>query len=351
MLKKELESIIEHSYNRLIKMADPPVRYWLLKYVRGKGDEDSDVQRALEEAESYPPRVRMLDAMREDGTWPISKTRRREEDGGHGPPHGWTYMTMLRNLDWLHYYCVSTDDGHVENALDKILDWQVEEGYIPGPVVDRIPRTYYNGIALSIVLKYGRPRNDLRVSKLIDWLMRMQRHDDGWNIPYIQDAKYQPGYKHMRMKDFIDLVERGEVPYNPKDFDHVPSCYWSTVGVLTGMVWMLDDPRTEVARRGGNLILDGFFRRNPHPSFYRSEEHWTTLKYPSFSGSGYWALDTVLWLGYGPEDPRTVKPIQWLMNARDKDGFWYNKERPDRRSDQWITSMALMILHHYESLM
>ena len=351
MMKKEIELIIEHSCTRLMKMADPPVRYWVLKYVRGKGDEDLEVQRALEESKSYPPRTQLLGSMREDGTWPISKSRKKAEDRGPGPPHGWTYMTMLRNLDWLYYYCASPDDGYIENSLDTILDWQSEEGYIPGPVADKIPRTYYSGIALSLFLKYERQRSDPRIDRLIDWLMRMQRHDGGWNIPYMQDVRYLPRYKRMRMKDFVGLVERGEVPYDPDAYNHVPSCYWSTVGVLIGMVWMLEDPRVKVARRGGNLVLDGFFKKNPHKSFCRSEDHWTTLKYPSFNGSGYWALDTVLWLGYGPEDPRTVRPIRWLMQARAKDGFWYNKERPDRMGDQWITSMALMILHHYVNLM
>lgn len=351
MLKKEIDAVIEHSYSRLNKIAVPPVKYWLLVYVKGKDEEDRDVQRAFEEAKSYPPRARMLEALREDGTWPISKKRKMVEDSGLGPPHGWTYLTMIRNLDWLHYYCASSDDGHINDALDKILSWQNEEGYVGGPMPDRIPRTYYNGLALSLLLKFGRSKNDPGIAKLIDWLMRMQRHDGGWNIPYIQDVKYLPQYKHMRMEDFLDIVQRGDAPYDPKAFKDIPSCYWSTMGVLTGMVWIMDDPRIQEVRRGGSFVLDGFFKKNYHPTFLRSEEHWTTLKYPSYFGSGYWALDSLLYLGFGPEDHRMEKPIQWLLQARAKDGFWYHKERPDRLSDQWITVTVLMILRYYSNLL
>ncbi|UCE44679.1 MAG: terpene cyclase/mutase family protein [Methanobacteriota archaeon] len=351
MNRREIEAVIEHSCSRLMKMADPPVKYWLMLYVRGKGESDPDVQLELEQTRRYPPRIKLLKAMREDGTWPISERRKTAEDSGFGPPHGWTYMTMLRNLDWLHYYCATVDDGFIDASLEKMLSWQTEEGYIGGPTVDLIPRPYYNGLTLSLLLKYGRSRRDSRIERLIDWIMRTQRHDGGWNIPYLQDVKYQPEYKHMKTRDFINLVHEGRIPYDPKAFDDIPSCYWSTAGVLTGMVWMLDDPRIANIKRGGSFVLDGFFKKNYHPTFYRSESHWTTLKYPSYSGSGYWALDSLLYLGFGPDDPRTERPIQWLVEARDKDGFWYHKERPDRLSDQWITAMALMILRRYTSMM
>ena len=351
MNRKEIETVIEHSCSRLLKMADPPVRYWTLIYVRGKSEEDHDVRRAFEEARDYPPRVRLLETLREDGTWPISRDRKAAEDAGRGPPYGWTYMTMLRNLEWLRYYCASSEDGHIGASLDRMLSWQDESGYIGGPTEDLIPRTYYNGLALSLLMKYGRERTDDGVARLLDWIMDMQRHDGGWNIPYLQDAKYLPEYRQMKVREFIDLVEEGEVPYDPKGFEDIPSCYWSSVGVLTGLIWVLDDPRAERMRQGGSFVLDGFFKKNYHPSFYRSEKHWTTLKHPSFSGSGYWALDSLLYMGFGPEDHRMEKPIQWLVSARAKDGFWYHKERPDRTSDQWITATSLMILRYYCDMM
>lgn len=351
MLKRELDEAIEHSSNRLNKIAAPPIKFWLLVYVKGKDKEDREVQRVLELAEDYPPRVKMLNSLREDGTWPISKHRKMAEDSGRGPPHGWTYVTMIRNLYWLHDYCATSNDGYIGNALEKILSWQNDEGFIEGPNPDRIPRPYYNGLALSTLLKFGIPLSERRVARLFNWLMCAQRHDGGWNIPYIQDVKYLPQYRHMKMNTFIDLAQGGSVPRDSKAFDNIPSCYWSTVGVLTGMAWSPDNPRIKEIRRGGNFVLNGFFKKNYHPSFYQSEKHWEALKYPTYFGSGYWALDSLLYLGFRAGDPRIDRLIEWLVQARKKDGFWYNKERPHELHDQWVTVTILMILRYYSNML
>ena len=350
MLKRELEAVIDHSCIRLKKVAAPPVRYWLLVYVDGVDEDDHEVQRALEAVKSYPPRVRLLRLLKEDGTWPISKQRKKTEDSGLGPPYGWTYVTMIRNLYWLHDYLATPEDGYIGNALEKILSWQNDEGYIEGPMPDRIPRTYYNGLAMSIFRKFGMQLSDRRVSKLFNWLMEMQRHDGGWNIPYIQDVKYLPQYRYMRMNAFLDLVRRGDIPYDPKAFDNIPSCYWCTIGVITGMAWSPDNPRIGDVRRGGEFVLDGFFKKNHH-SFHRSERHWEELRYPAYFGSGYWALDSLLYLGFRAGDPRIDRLIEWLVHQRMKDGFWYHKERPHELHDQWITVTVLMILRYYSNML
>ena len=348
MLKREIDQAVEQSVQRLHKVAVPPVKYWLLTFVEMKGEEDSEVKRALKEAKEYPPRIKMLKALREDGTWQISKQRRKTEEAGPGPPYGWTYITTLRNLYWLFEYCTDADEGYIREALEKVLSYQDEEGYIKGPMTDMIPRPYYNGLALSILLRYGMKRTEPRVGRIFDWLMKMQRHDGGWNIPYTEDMKYLPQYKNMKLEEFTDLVRDGKtIPYNPSDYRNVPSCYWSTVGVLRGMAWLMDNPRIADVRKGGGFVLDGFFKRNHHSTFFQSEKNWTMLKFPTYNGSGLVALDSLLYLGFGPSDQRMEKPIRWLLSARSKDGFWYQTERPHALNDQWITVTALMVLSMY----
>jgi len=350
MFKKELDRAIEQSTQRLHKVAVPPVKYWLQRYVEMKDEEDSDVQRTLREAKEYPPRIKLLNNLREDGTWPISKQRKMAEDAGLGPPYGWTYITMLRNLYWLYEFRAEPDEGHVEQAIEKILSWQDDEGYIRGPMADTFPRPHYNGIALAILFRHGRKKTDPQVSRIIDWLMKMQRSDGGWNVPYIEDMKYLPEYKHMKLDEFTELVRSGKArKYDPADYGDIPSCLWSTVGVIRGMGWIEDDPRTADVRRGGSFVLDGFFKKNYHATFYHSEKNWTILKFPTYFGSGLTALDTLLNTGFGPNDPRMDKPIRWLLGARSKDGFWYQTERPHALNDQWITVTALIILANYSS--
>ena len=351
MLKREIDTVVEQSRRRLDKVAIPAVRYWLQVFVEGRDPEDRDVRRTDEEARRYPPRLKLLETLREDGTWPISHERRLAEEAGPGPPYGWTYTTMLRNLYWLFEYRTDPDEGYIQNSLEKILSWQDEEGYIKGPMADMIPRPYYNGLTLSILVRYGRKPTEPRITKIIDWIMRMQRHDGGWNIPYLEDVKYLPEYRDMRLEEFLGLVAEGKTPKSdPKGFTDTPSCYWSSVGVLRCLAWMNDHPLLDDFRRGGSFVLDGFFKKNPHKTFLQSEKNWTILKFPTYFGSGLTALDALVYLGFGPNDSRMDRPIRWLLGARSKDGFWYQTDRPHKLNDQWITVSALMILSYYSRM-
>ena len=348
MSRTQMDQAIEQSAQRLLKVAIPPVRFWLLTYIMQKGPEDHDSQKALDESKRYGPRVRLLEKLREDGTWPISSQRKAQEDAGPGPPYGWTYITMLRNLYWLYEYCADSDEGYIEESLERIQSWQSDEGFIEGPEVDLIPRPYYNGFALSILRAYGRQPSDPRISRLADWLFRTQRRDGGWNIPYIQDMRYDPEYKLMRLEDFKELVRQKKTKrYFPQEYNDVPSCYWTSIGALRGLSWMPTDEQIHAARRCGDFVLDGFFKKNRHPGFYRSEANWTILKFPTFYGSGLTALDHLVSLGFGQEDPRMEEPIRWLLSARSKDGFWYQTDRPHAMNDQWLTVIALTVLAFY----
>jgi hypothetical protein len=343
----EIRRAVEQSANRLFQVSTPPVRLWLLTDAMGKDAADPVVQRTVKECEAYPPKMRLLESLREDGTWPISKQRRAQEERGPGPPIGWTYVTMLRNLHALGDMHTGPDEGNVEAALSRILDWQGEEGFIPGPWSSAYPTPHYNGYALRNLIQFGR-EDDPRTQRLIEWLLSMQRDDGGWSIPFIQDVKYRPEYRHMKMKAFEVLLENGEIPpYDPQEHEDVPSCIWSTMMVVRGLAWSKGLREKREIHAGADFFLDRFFRRNRHPSLLQSEKNWTRLKYPTYLGSGLCALDILTVLGYGPDDERMEKPIRWLMSARSKDGLWYRSERPHPDVDLWITVTAVSILSRY----
>lgn len=347
--KNEIDKIIRESSKRLLEVAPAPVRYWLMWDVLRVDEDDPRLQTVIQECRTYPPRLRLLESLREDGTWPISRTRKMAEDSGPGPPYGWTYITILRNLDALGDYLTTMDEGRVGLSIERTLGWQTGDGYIPGPW-GTFPLPHYNGYALRNLVVLG-AGDDARTRKLRAWLLKKQRKDGGWVIPYLQDVKYLPRYKHMKMKDFLNLVNKGKVPYESNVLlDDVPSCLWTTMMVVRGFVAGPRPIEDKRVFRAAEFFLERFFKCNYHATFFKDQGHWTRLKYPTYFGSGLCALDLLTFMGFGPDDERMEKPIQWLMEARSNDGFWSQSDRPHREKDLWITEVALSVLARYSRM-
>ncbi len=347
MLPKDIENIVEASSRKLLQISIPPVRYYLLTDVMGRSSNEPIVRKTLEECSDYPLRKRLLQTLQPDGTWPLSRQRKQSEERGPGPPIGWTYVMMLRNLFELGEYRASRGEGYISASLERILSWQTKEGFIAGPTTDLFPLPQYNGYALRTLMNFGM-ESDSRVQSLIRWILRTQRSDGGWTIPYIQDVRYLPQYRHMRMPVFMAKIRGGQVQApNPESFEDIPSCIWTTLMVVRGLCQSYTLPERPEVRRGLDLVLDCFFKRNYHSTFLKSDKNWTTLKYPTYSGSGLCALDILTWAGYGADDPRMERPIKWLLSARSNDGFWNQSDRPHPYKDQWITEISLSILNRY----
>jgi len=345
-MRKEIETVVSQSSRKLYQISSPPVRYWLLIDVMQKEPDDPLVLKTVEECASYPPRVRLLAKLRENGTWPISKAKKTVEDAGPGPPYGWTYITMLRNVQMLGDACTSIEEGHMRAVPEKILSWQAHDGHIPGPW-GRFPLPHYNGYAVRNLLMLGY-EGDPRVKKLVSWVIKQQRHDGGWIIPYLQDSRYLPEYRNMKVSNFLALANEGKIRRLPESNSRdIPSCLWTTMMVVRGMTHSKSLVSSKVARRGADFFLDGFFKKNYHPTFFQEASHWTKLKFPTHFGSGLCALDILTYMGYGVEDERLEKPMKWLLGARQRDGFWSQSHRPHGDKDQWITEIALAILARY----
>lgn len=349
MSASEIGNVIDGSSRKLLQNAVPPVRYWLLKQVMDKEDRSADVRKAMEGCATYRPKLKLLEKLGPDGTWPIPRNKKLVEDTGPGPPLGWTYRTMLWNLFALSEYNAPRDEGHIEVALKRLFEWQNEDGFIPGPWTDVFPLPYFNGYALYILSRFGLERES-GTKRLADWLLTMQRADGGWNLPFCMDVHYLPEYRAMRMREFVEFVRaRGWKSFDLKALNQYPSCPYITMVVVWGLSQQEKAARSAEVRRGADFVLDWFFKRTPHPTYYMSEDHWTKLRYPYKFGSGLMALDILTALGYGVDDPRMDRPIKWLLSARASDGLWSQSDRPHPERDQWISLIALRTLKRFVS--
>ena len=343
----ELRDLVEESSNKLFRTSCPPVRYWLLKQVMERDERDAELKDCIAACNNFGPKIRLLEKLRTDGTWPIPSIKQGVEDAGPGPPVGWTYRVMLWNLLTLSEYNTSRNEGHVNEALQRLLKWQNKEGYIPGPWTDAFPLPYFNGLALYTLLRFGLEERP-GVQKMIRWLLSEQRPDGGWIIPYMMDVHTLPEYNWMKMWNFIDLIRASDKSkFDRASLSHIPSCHWSTLLVVWGLSESRQHPKSRQVMKGAELVLDRFFKKNPHSTYYMTDAHWTKLRYPARFGSGLMALDLLTKLGYGPDDSRMEKPISWLLGARSTDGLWNHSHRPHPEKDQWVSLIALRTLHRY----
>ncbi|MEW5747720.1 MAG: prenyltransferase/squalene oxidase repeat-containing protein [Candidatus Thermoplasmatota archaeon] len=347
MLVDEINRMVDESANRLLQSSSPSMRYWVLKDILGKDREDLSVQRALEDCERYPPRLRLLQGIGPDGTW---ATPRGTGRGVHSRIRDEAYMThmaVLGNLLKLLHFVTPPGDPRVDASLEWLLGRQAPEGYIRGPVSHGLPQPHHNGFALYVLVGLSAEEHR-RLNRVAEWLISSQRRDGGWNMPYLQDVRYLPEYKGLGMDEFVALMKTDEKGrHGPAELQDVPSCHWTTVMVLWGLNEMVWTRRSKCVERGTDFLLGRFFQRNPHPNFYESERNWTAAKYPHNKCSGLAALDVLTKAGRGPDDPRMEKPIRWLMSARYRDGLWSDSDRPHTETGQWITLIALWVLSQY----
>ncbi len=347
MLVDEINRMVDESANRLLQSSSPSMKYWVLKDILRKDREDLVMQRALEECERYPPRLRLLDGIGPDGTRAVPKSRAA---GGHGRRADEAYtvhMTLLNNLLKMLHFVTPPGDPRVEAALERLLSWQAPEGYIRGPVSHGLPQPHYNGYALYVLVGLSAVEHP-RFNGIAEWLISNQRKDGGWSMPYIQDVRYLPEYRGMGMDEFVALMRTDERErHDPRELQDVPSCHWTTMMVLWGLNEMMWTRRSKSVERGTDFLLGRFFQRNPHSNFFESDRNWTSLKYPHSKCSGLAALDVLTKAGRGPDDPRMEKPIRWLMSARYRDGLWTDSDRPHTETGQWITLLALWALSQY----
>jgi hypothetical protein len=346
MLANDINRMVDESANKLLQSSSPSVRYWTLKDIMGKDREDTSIQRALDECEKYPPRLDILRRMNPDGTWSVAGAC---ENRPHSNVRGLQYAihtTMLKNLLKLLHFVTPPGNDQVDLTLNKLLSWQAADGHIRGPMTHGFPQPHYNGYALY--LSVGFMDEEPRLVRLAEWLMSCQRKDGGWNMPFVQDVRYLPEYRHLSMDEFIALMQKdGKDRHDPSKLQDVPSCHWTTMMVLWGLNEMVWTRKSKCVKRGTDFLLDRFFLRNPHSNFYESDRNWTAVKYPHNKCSGLAALDVLIKAGRGPDDPRMDRPIRWLMSSRYRDGFWTESDRPHTETGQWITLIALWILSQY----
>jgi hypothetical protein len=168
-------------------------------------------------------------------------------------------------------------------------------------------------------------RDDPRVRRAAEWLVKIQHADGGWLCPYWR----------AHVKD-----------------QH--SCFHGTICSIEGLS-EVDAGRSgrEAIRRGAEFLLMHRLFKADHHSYRVVNQSWLRFGFPWFAGYNVLrGLDVLTRLGYA-HDERLDDAVQVLLEKRQEDGAWilegtYSPMQvslePKEKPSKWITLIALRIL-------
>lgn len=329
----------------LLEQSNPSVRYFTLRDVLGKRQEDTQAVSAKRKISESPLLKRIMLKQSRDGYWedPISP---------YHPKYKSSYWTIML----LSQLGVDKTDERVKNACEHIFRFQSDEGGFSSYTSERALKEYEgldrkgrkfpspNEYAASIVFEHQYScltgntaaalvrlgyADDQRVKKALRWLVKIQNSDGGWLCPY-----WKPHVKDKHGCFFGTIC---------------PMDAFSEIGKenLTG------EMRMSMERGAEFLLMHRLFKADHHGNKI-IKPHWLTSSFPMFTSySILRGLDVLTKLGY-VKDERLNDAVEVLMKKRQKNGTWILENTPSGRMQanietkgkpsKWVTLTALRIL-------
>jgi hypothetical protein len=169
-------------------------------------------------------------------------------------------------------------------------------------------------------------KGDPRVQKALNWLVKIQNQDGGWQCPYL------PVHANDKHSCFMGTICPMEA------FSEIPK-QEQTRGM-----------KQTVERSAEFLLMHRLFKADHH-NFKVIKQTWLTPSFPWFWGYNVLrGLDVLTRLGY-VNDERLADAAQLLLKKRRKDGTWNLGNTPNGRMhtnieqkgkpSKWITLIAL----------
>lgn len=332
----------------LLEPNNPPVRYLALRHLLGQSESHPDVQQTRAAIPDSPWIRRIFAKQAAGGYW-------RDPTNPYLPKYKSTYWTLML----LGHLCASRSDERVQRAVGYVFCFQQPDGgfaeygaegaqreysYVASKRIQRgkeppdkeafvadlvhqMTLSCLTGNVAAALLRLGY-RDDPRLWRAIDWLVRIQHPDGGWLCPYWK--------AHVRDKH---------------------SCFYGTVSALEALAETPEGMRSPALQqaicRGAEFLLMHRLYRADHHNWEIINPNWLRLTFPWFYGynilRGLWVLSR---LGY--RDGRMDDALAVLEQKRTTDGRWILDSTPqgqmqtdlERKGQpsKWLTLLALWTL-------
>jgi Prenyltransferase and squalene oxidase repeat len=346
-MKSWTQILKESPIDWLLEESNPSIRYFALKEILDKSGNDPQIVTTKETIRNSPVIAKILAKQHLDGYWedPIS-------------PYIPKYKASYWQIMILGHLGMDKTDARVRKACEFIFRFQQDEGGFSCYSMEQLLREYerrkkqgrklplmpadewaaqiyyqqqiscLTGNMSAALIRIGY-KDDSRVKKALNWLVKIQMEDGGWQCPYW--------------------------PVHAKD-KH--SCL---MGTICAMEAFSEIPRQDLTKemkktieKGAEFILMHRLFKADHHDYKVIKQIWLTLSFPWFwTYNILRGLDILTKLGY-TQDERLTDAVEILMQKRQKDGTWILESAPVGRMhtnieakgkpSKWITLIALRVL-------
>ena len=333
--------------NWLLEETNPSVRYFTLRDILEKSENDPQVTAAQKAIPTSKIVAKIMSKQHAEGYWQ-DPTR----------PYQPKFKSSFWQIMILSQLGMDKKDEQVRKACEFIFKFQLDEGgFYAGSSIQQLlaeyerrqkkgrelqmppdewaRQAYYQqqmscltGNMSAALIRIGY-KNDPRLQNALEWLVKIQMKDGGWQCPYW--------------------------PAHAKD-KH--SCFMGTICALEAFseIPKQDQPREirKTVEEGAEFMLMHRLFKADHHNYRVIKEAWLKLGFPWFYNYNILrGLDLLTKLDY-TKDERLADAVEVLMQKRRKDGTWVLETAPVGRMhtnieakgkpSKWITLIALRTL-------
>lgn len=329
----------------LLERSNPSVRYFTLRDILGKPENNLEVMDARRAIPKSAAVQKILRKQNSHGCW-------EKPDSPYLPKYKSSYWTLMI----LGRLGMDRTNEKVAKACEFIFQFQNDDGGFQSESTGSASREYryrrlrnkelpsrreyvsslifesqascLTGNVVSALIRMGYT-NDHRVNKALEWLVRVQNKDGGWLCPYWK--------AHARDKH---------------------GCF---MGTICPMEAFSEVPREDLTKevsatisRGAEFLLMHHLFKADHHNYKVINQAFSELSFPWFAGYNILrGLDVLTKLGYA-KDPRLDEAIDIILQKQQSNGAWVLENSPMGRMQtdierkgqpsKWVTFIALRIL-------
>ena len=329
----------------LLEKTNPSVRYFTLRDILGKSEDDPQVVVAKRGIPKSQVVKKILQKQKPGGYW-------EEPANPYHPKYKSSYWQIMT----LGQLGMDKTDEKVRNACEYIFQFQLDEGgfssytselalkefrllrekgkKFPSPnewVSSMVFEHQYScltGNMAAALIRIGYA-NDPRVTKALEWLVKIQNKDGGWLCPYWK----------AHVKD-------------------THGCFYGTICPLEAFSELKKENLTkemnDTIEKGAEFLLMHRLFKADHHGYKVINQSWLKLSFPWFYGYNMLrGLDVLTKLGY-IKDERLKDAVENLLQKRQSNGTWILESTPIGRMQtnieakgkpsKWVTLIALRAL-------